>query len=358
MSNCPKFAVLFVISGAAWCAHWNPRQAADYLDAREKAWAAWPVAKAAGGTCVSCHTQLTYALARPTLRKLLGETGPTPYETAVLAGVTERTDGNAHMFGAARFTKEPLASQAEGVQSVLAALLLARSDTSSQMSPTTAHAFDRMWAAQLRSGAAKGSWAWFDLNDDPYETQPSAYYGATLAALAAAAAPASYREKLEVQAHLDDLTAYLRNSQNGQPLHNRLMLLWVSAALPAVWPAASCAPIVKEVLGQQQPDGGWTMDSLGPWKDHPDAAISSGSTNYATAVVALALEQSGMKPSAPPLAKALRWLRHHQASAGYWEAISMNKHYDAGSMQDLFMRDAATAFASMALAEADLRSRD
>lgn len=358
MSNSLKLAALILISGTAWCASWNPRQAADYLDAREKAWFDWPVARTAGGSCVSCHTQVTYLLARPALGKLLGETEPTQYETAVLDGIRERADKNERMFGGARFAQEPLASQAEGVQSVLEALLLARSDRSPDLSAAAAHALDRMWTAQIRSGARKGSWAWFDFNDDPFETQASGFYGATLAALAAGAAPASYREKPEVKAHLDDLAAYLRSAQDGQPLHNRLMLLWVSAALPDVWPKEACARIVAEALGRQQPDGGWSMDSLGPWKDHPDAAISSGSTNYATAVVALALEQAGMKRSAPALSKALRWLRARQAPAGYWEAISMNKRYPAGSMQDLFMRDAATAFASLALADAEMRTRD
>jgi len=102
---------------------------------------------------------------------------------------------------------------------------------------------------------------------------------------------------------------------------------------------------VDEALGKQQADGGWTLESLGPWKEHPDAAISSGSSNYATAVVAVALEQAGLK----------RWLLAHQDPAGYWEAISVNKRYAAGSMPDLFMRDAATAFAAPAFANAEMR---
>ena len=34
-------------------ADWNPRAAADYLDARQKAWFAWAPAKASGGPCIS-----------------------------------------------------------------------------------------------------------------------------------------------------------------------------------------------------------------------------------------------------------------------------------------------------------------
>jgi len=52
----------------------------------------------------------------------------------------------------------------------------------------------------------------------------------------------------------------------------------------------------------------------------------------------------------PALTKALQWLRTHQdAATGTWEATSMNKHFEPGGMQDQFMRDAATSFASLAL---------
>jgi squalene-hopene/tetraprenyl-beta-curcumene cyclase len=349
-------AILLLFSAVpAWAGNWKPRLAAEYLDAREKDWFAWPAAKSAGGTCVSCHTGMTYLLARPALRKLLGETQPTQYETGLLAGLRERTEKNQRMFGSASFAEEPLASQAEGVQAILTALLLVRSESAPTMSPLTEQAFARMWAAQRLEGPSKGSWAWFDFNVDPYETKDSAYYGATLAALAVGAAPASYREQPEIKARVNDLAAYLRSGEDAQPLHNRLMLLWVSAALPEAWPQSACGKLLEEVLGKQQADGGWTMESLGPWKDHPDAAISSGTSNYATAVVAVALEQAGLKGPNPALSKALHWLRAHQDPAGYWEAISINKHYDAGSMPDLFMRDAATAFAALALANADLR---
>jgi squalene-hopene/tetraprenyl-beta-curcumene cyclase len=337
---------------------WNPRLAADYLDGREKAWFAWPAAKAAGGTCVSCHTGMTYILARPALRKVLGERQPTEYETAILAGLQERTVKDERMFGGASFAKEPKASQAAGVQSILAALLLARSDRSPKMNPATEQAFDRMWAAQIHDGPAKGSWPWFALDLDPWETQDSALYGAALAAVAVGAAPTSYRETPAVKAHIDEVAAYLRTAQAGQPLHNRLMLLWVAAALPDALPQADGARLVAEVLAKQQPDGVWTMDSLGPWKDHPAALASTGSNSYATAVAAVALEQVGLNLSNAGLSKALRWLRSHQDPAGYWDATSMNKRFNAGSMQELFMRDAATAFAAWALADAELRNRD
>src|SRR3979411_2754531 len=64
-------------------ASWNRKAAAAYLDQRATWWTTWPNAQRDHGTfCVSCHTALPYALARPALRQSLGETGPSPAETA------------------------------------------------------------------------------------------------------------------------------------------------------------------------------------------------------------------------------------------------------------------------------------
>jgi len=351
--------VLLLIAGLpAWCGNWNPRQAADYLDARQKAWFAWPVAKAAGGTCVSCHTSMTYLMARPALRKLLGEAEPTQYETGLLDGMRERTEKNESMFGKAAEAKGPVAAQAKGVESILTALLLARNERPGSLSAVTRQAFDQMWAVQNREGAAKGAWSWFELKADPWEMPDSAYYGAALAALAVGATPASYREAPDVRSRIGDLVAYLKSSQQGQPLHNRLMLLWVSGEMPDAFPKSDCTKLVEEALGKQQPDGGWTVESLGPWPAHSGAPTSSGSSAYATAAVAVALEQAALPEARAGLSKALNWLRSHQDPAGYWDATSMNKVYAEGSMQQLFMRDAATALASLALAHADLSTRD
>src|SRR5438128_7860590 len=75
----------FAVTG--FCADWNPKLAADYLDSRQKEWFAWPRAKAEGGVCVSCHTGVTYLLARPVRRKALAESQATVYEKGVLEGI-------------------------------------------------------------------------------------------------------------------------------------------------------------------------------------------------------------------------------------------------------------------------------
>ena len=58
---------------------WNAKAAAQYLDQRAEWWTTWPNAARDRGTyCMSCHTTLPYALARPALRGLSANPRPRP----------------------------------------------------------------------------------------------------------------------------------------------------------------------------------------------------------------------------------------------------------------------------------------
>jgi squalene-hopene/tetraprenyl-beta-curcumene cyclase len=309
---------------SAWGADWNPRLAAQYLDSRQKEWFVWPRANAAAKPCVSCHTGVTYLLARPALRRALGEDTPTVYETGLLASLRSRVQ-----------LREPANSPGMGVESVLAARFLGTPD-----------AYDRMWALQEREGAAKGSWNWFNLNQDPWEMPESRFYGA---ALAATAIPAQDRGRPEARA----LAAYLGREQAAQSLHNRLMLLWAaSSGFPEVLPEAARRALVDEVWSRQQADGSWKMDALGPFQAHAHAPRAGGGSAYATAFAAYVLLQASGGGANPKLARALAWLRVHQdPECGCWQSVSMNEAYEPGSIPSRFMTDAATSFAVLALLE-------
>src|ERR1700721_2029685 len=70
---------------------WSPKAAAHYLDSRETWWQGWGRAQKDHGTlCVSCHTQASYALARPMLRSQDGEHAPSAQEQVMLASVEKR----------------------------------------------------------------------------------------------------------------------------------------------------------------------------------------------------------------------------------------------------------------------------
>ena len=168
--------------------------------------------------------------------------------------------------------------------------------------------------------------------------------------MAIGTAPAEYRSGPEVRERITALTDYLQREQGSQPLHNRLALLWASSKLAGAMPAALRQRILDEILRAQQPGGGWTIASLGPWRPHPEAPPSQGSNSYATGYVAFILQQAGLERSDAAVARALDWLRAHQdTQSGSWTADSLNSRHDPDSMESRFMQDAATAFASLAL---------
>jgi squalene-hopene/tetraprenyl-beta-curcumene cyclase len=340
--------VLF-LAAAALAGDWNQRLAADYLDSRQKEWLAWPTANKNGYPCVSCHTGAPYLLARPALRHVLGETERTSYETALLDSLRARLDKKtpAELYPK---VKEPLAAQAAGVETIFAALLLTADSPAGKLSADVEKAFGRMWSMQLRDGESAGAFPWFSLDLDPWEMPQSAYYGAALAALAAGMTPVEYRARPEVRENVAHLRKYLCDRQAGQPLHNRMMLLWASTTMPDLLNKSEKRALVDEVLKRQQPDGAWTIESLGRFKKHEEAPAASGGNAYATALTAFILERAGARRKDAHVTQALQWLREHQdRKSGYWDAASMNKRYEEGSMQQGFMRDAATSFAVLAL---------
>src|SRR3989441_10044767 len=172
---------------------WDQKAAAAYLDRRAGWWMEWPKAARDHETfCVSCHTAVPYALSRPALRKALAEEAPSMIERRLLDNVTKRV----------RLWKEvaPFYSDADrgvhktaesrGTESVLNALILSSNDAQNgQLSHDTRTALDNMWAEQQTTGNKKGAWLWLRFANEPWEADDSDYYGATLAAVAAGAAP-------------------------------------------------------------------------------------------------------------------------------------------------------------------------
>ena len=305
----------------ALAADWNPRLAAQYLDARQKEWFDWPNANANAKPCVSCHTGMGYLLARPALRHALGEEAPTAYENGLLASLRSRLD-----------KREPASAQGLGVETVFAARFLG-----------TPEAMDRMWALQIKEGAGRGAWNWFNTQLDPWEMPDSRFYGASVAAMAI---PPADHERPEAR----ELIAYLQREQASQPLHNRLMLLWASTRFAAILQPGERSAIIEQAWKAQQPDGSWTNAAMGPFAAHAAAPVSTGSNAYMTAFAAYVLQQAARDSDNAKLGRALAWLRSHQDSeSGAWRAVSMNKEYPAGSQQSKFMSDAATSFAVLAL---------
>jgi hypothetical protein len=322
---------------------WNPQLAAKYLDGRQQEWFAWPRAQSKDGPCVSCHTGMPYLLARPALRRLLKETQPTMYETGLLDRL--RSNAGAKPAGAL-----------QSVETIFAAMLLPQGDAAQQAT------FEQLWALQKKDGELRGGWQWYSANLEPWETPLQFRYGASLGALAIGSAPANLRNAEQIRG----LDGYLQNDVATRPLHARIAMLWASTKLPSIMAAPARQATIDELLKKQQADGGWTIESLGPWTEHPDAPVSptaGASNSYATAFTTFVLEQAlgdrdlglGSRSSARSSTnRALDWLKAHQnPQTGAWPAVSMNKKYPGGSMEEKFLQDAATAFAAAALARGE-----
>jgi len=347
------FALVLGLSPAVvFGGDWNPQSAAEYLDSRQKAWFAWKPAHGSGtfaGPCLSCHTGLPYMLARPALRRKLGETSVTPFESGLLDAVRKRL----HITSPAEYApgnRDTIAAQKLGVETILSTLVLAMNDQGKgALSPDTERAFERLWALQIKEGEAKGAWHWNSFKLEPWEEPDSTFYGAALAALAVGVAPDSYQDRPAIREARIALVTYLRSHQATQPLHNRLILAWASTRMRGLLAKSDRKSILDETIAKQEPDGGWTTASLGPWVEHPGAPKAEGSDAYVTGVATYVLRRCGVAGSHPGVQRALAWLRGRQSPEGYWNAQSMNKSYPAGSMQLEFMRDAATGFAALAL---------
>ncbi len=332
---------------------WSPRAAAAYLDARAAWWATWPNAARDQGTfCVSCHTAVPYALARPTLRAALAERERTPTETRLSDNVVKRVTlwKDVAPFYADQRLGLPKTSESRGTEAILNALILANRDAAGQrLTDETRAAFGHMWALQMKTGALNGAWAWLNFGYEPWESSDGPYYGAALAALAVGAAPEGYASSPGIQDNLKLLGSYFQRGFDKQPAINRLMALWASARVNGLLQPGERGSIIDVALAAQQDDSGWSMASLGTWKRLDGTAIDTHSDGYATGLVTLVLQQAGVGGN-PRVRKGLDWLtRHQDPVTGQWSASSLNKQRDPSSDSGRFMSDAATAYAVMSL---------
>jgi hypothetical protein len=348
--------------------------AARYLDDRMDVWFVKSKKLATGAvrtSCISCHTVAPYALARPALRKAAGVKTPAPQEARLLSETLLRV--------ATYNNHEPLykskQDESRGSEAVLNLLVLVGElapDNQASLAEPLRRAFEELWATQRVGGA----WDWLDFGNEPYESADSIYYGAALAAIAVGAADGYHSINERDSIGTAKLKSYLRDNYASQNLYNKTWLLLASARLVDLLNQEQATTLATELHHQQNADGGWSLYKLGPWTwskesapyappGKPDIALLSQSDAYATALVTYALREARVPGVATLAQRARAWLQSNQRCWDIdqyrwdcWRTFSLNHDRENGgdegdSWPRMFMSDAATAFAALALLPSD-----
>jgi squalene-hopene/tetraprenyl-beta-curcumene cyclase len=320
--------------------------------------------------CISCHTALPYALSRASLRVALARP-ESAGERKLLDDVTKRVrlGKDSEPYYSDQGSGAYKTVESRGTESVLNALILASRDSrrGQELADDTRLAFDNMWRLQLATGAQAGAWPWLQFGLKPWEAGDSQYYGAALAAVAVGTAPSSYRSAPATRANMALLRTYLTSGYSSQSLSNRLVVLWASTMWPDLIDGDRRTALEREVLRAQQAAGGWCLSPMArSWRSSTFRAyvrswirkdytfVDGRSDGYATGLAVFALLKAGVSRDDVRLQHGLRWLSTNQDRAdGRWPAYSLNKRRDPTSDAASFMSDAATAFAALALIEAD-----
>ena len=333
---------------------WDPKAAAAYLDGRADWWTTWPNAARDRGTyCMSCHTTLPYALARPALRELLGERAPSAVEEKIIGNLLTRARAwrEVEPWYPDQTRGIPKTSESRAIEAVMNALVLSRRDAQSgELTDDARTALEVMWSLQMKTGPETGAWTWLNFRMEPWESPNSPYFGAAMAALAVGSAPAGYSASPEVAERLKALGGYFQRKHGKVSLLNQLTALWATSRVPALLSPEQRNANVDAALALQQPDGGWSTVALGAYKRMDGTESDMHADGFATALATLALRSAGVPASDARLVKGLDWLKRNQDQAtGRWLAVSPNKERDPQSDAGKFMSDAATAYAVMAL---------
>jgi squalene-hopene/tetraprenyl-beta-curcumene cyclase len=272
--------------------------------------------------CFTCHTNYSYLIARPSVSA--EGTAHRQIREALEELVDQRWETSGPRWDA---------------EVVMSAAVLAMNDaaTSGKLHATTRKALDRMWSLQQEDGG----FDWLKCGWPPMESDDD--YGIAIAALAAGSAPEDYGKSEAARAGVQKLRGYLK--ENPPPtLHHTAMLMWADSYGTGLLTTAQRETAIDKLLALQQPDGGWSLATLGNWQrgdgSEQDTSLSDG---YGTGFVVFVLRQAGIAADDARLQRGVSWLKQHQRDSGRWYSRSLNKD------SKHFISHAGTAFAVMAI---------
>lgn len=127
-----------------------------------------------------------------------------------------------------------------------------------------------------------------------------------------------------------------------------MVLLRASARIPDLLTKTQREELLATLFALQRADGGWSLTDLGRWQRRDGTPLETRPDGFATGIITLALEENGIGNS--HVKRSVAWLIDHQdKTTGAWPAWSLNKARDPKSEAGLFMSDAATGYAVLAL---------
>ena len=286
----------------------SAEQAARYLDTASLNWQK-------SRKCATCHTNMSYLMARPALSSALEDSGEVRkfFENYYM----QRWEGGKKSPGNAY---DPVV--------VGAALAFNDVQTSGELSVTTGNTLDTMWETQREDGGwdwAKCGWAPMEIDD---------HYGVTLAALAVGIAPDNYAETEAAKKGMEKVKRYLKNNP-APSLHHRIMISWGALRVEGLMEPAEQKSVLEEMLSKQLPDGGWSTPSfLSDWEEfkRKDKKPHDANTSdaYSTGLAIVVAREMGIPATDERLKKGISWLKTNQRESGKWFTRSPSKdsrHY-------------------------------
>jgi squalene-hopene/tetraprenyl-beta-curcumene cyclase len=302
----------------------SPAKAAEFLDAAALQWTRVR-------RCGTCHTNLPYLWARPSLKG---------FETPAQGEIRGFFEKLADSWEAG---KPPRKFQVAGTwdgQIVAAAVTLAVHDarTTGKLHPATRKALDKMWTLQNPDGG----WSWVKCDWPPLEHDE--YFGALYVAIGVGHAPDNYAATESIQPGLRKLRDYFK-THAAPDLHHRIMLVWASTKLDGLLKDSERQEILGEMFALQKEDGGWSLPSFGEWKRHDDTPNPKDgpSDGFATGLAITVARAAGFPADHPRIRRGVAWLKANQRASGRWytESLSIDRNH--------FLTNVGTAYAVLAL---------
>ncbi|MDP7015466.1 MAG: hypothetical protein QGG36_06685 [Pirellulaceae bacterium] len=272
--------------------------------------------------CIACHTNGTYLQLRPSLTSVLGKPSDEMRQFFVsrLAAHQET------------FEKKPedLKRGIRPTQIAYIAQGLAEWDAhvSKKLSAETKQALELMLALQSDDGSWGNTDCW-----PPFES--SDYQGATIAAMALAAAPEFLSKADEKQqAAVEKLKKYFRETKPANEYMN-VLLLWTATRMPDLLTDAKRTELIEQLFSKQQADGGWAIRQFAEpeqWgrgnrakKLRDEKGFDSpASDGHMTGLAIMVLRDAGAPATDARIKKGVAWLKTNQRVSGRWWTRSLN----------------------------------